>query len=118
VHAKNGILQGNCVAIIDFDQAAFGSPAADLGSLLAALRYERLTGGLFESRERSLAQAFLDGYATRCRLPETHSLRWHTAAALLAERTLRAVTRFRTRGLLHMPELLKEARRVLTRAAA
>ena len=118
VHAKNGILMGNRVAIIDLDQAAIGLPAADLGSFLAALRYERLTGGLSESRERRLAQAFLDGYATRSQFPETDSLRWHTAAALLAERTMRAVTRLRAPGLLHLPELLNEARQVLTREAA
>jgi hypothetical protein len=118
VHAKNGILLGEHVAIIDLDQAALGLPAADLGSLLAALRYERLTGGLSQSREFRLAQAFLDGYATCSPLPETDSLRWHTAAALLAERTMRAVTRLRAPGLLHLPELLNEARHVLTRAAA
>jgi Ser/Thr protein kinase RdoA (MazF antagonist) len=111
VHAKNGILLGNRVAIIDFDQAACGPPAADLGSFLAALRYERIAGDLSEPRERRLAQAFLDGYATRSQLPGTDSLRWHTAAALLAERTLRAVTRFRARGLARLPELLNEAAR-------
>ena len=118
VHTKNGILLGNRMGLIDLDQAALGSPAADVGSFLAALRYERLIGGCSPSRERHLAQMFLDGYATRSPIPETDRLRWHTAAALVAERAMRAVTRFRAPGLLCLPQLINEAQDVLTKAAA
>ncbi len=47
-------------------------------------------------------------------LPAHASLQWHTAAALLVERIFRAVTRVRPLGLLHMPELLCDARALLT----
>src|SRR5262249_27442796 len=92
VHPKNGILLEKGVALIDLDQAAQGPPAADLGSLLAALRYERHIGGLTEAGERSLANAFLTGYQQIGMLPEPESLRWHMAAALFAERAFRAVS--------------------------
>jgi len=42
-------------------------------------------------------------------------LSWHTAAALLAERALRAVNRIRPEGLCCLCELLSEARVILHR---
>jgi Ser/Thr protein kinase RdoA (MazF antagonist) len=113
VHPKNGILLERGVALIDLDQASVGSPAVDLGSLLAALRYERHIGKLTETEEQSLANAFLAGYQQFGILPEPESLRWHMAAALFAERAFRAVSRIRVRGLQSLPELLHDAQRLL-----
>src|ERR1041385_1270791 len=70
VHPKNGILLERGTALIDLDQASVGPPAADLGSLLAALRYERHIGMLTESAECTLADAFLSGYQQFGMLPE------------------------------------------------
>jgi tRNA A-37 threonylcarbamoyl transferase component Bud32 len=114
VHPKNGILQNGRVAMIDLDQAGTGPAAADLGSLLAALRYCRRIGQLSLDEEKSLASAFLSGYCQNRQLPEAESLRWHTAAALLAERALRAVGRVRREGLACMQELLLDAWGTLT----
>ncbi len=94
-----------------------GPPAADLGSLLAALRYERHIGLLTESDERSLANAFLTGYQQFGMLPEPESLRWHMAAALFAERAFRAVSRIRLPGLQCLPELLMDAATQLSERA-
>ena len=113
VHPKNGVLLEKGIALIDLDQAALGQRAADLGSLLAALRYERHIGLLSEDAERELANAFLHGYQAITRLPETESLRWHMAAALFAERSFRAVSRIRTAGLQCLPELLMDTQRVM-----
>ena len=113
VHPKNGIALDGKVTLIDLDQAAAGPAAADLGSLLAACRYNRLVGLLGESDERAIVENFLIGYQkVRC-LPEAESLRWYMAAALLAERALRSVNRIRPQGLLHMRALLSDAREIL-----
>ena len=88
VHPKNGILLEKGIALIDLDQASVGPPAADLGSLLAALRYERHIGLLTETAERTLADTFLTGYQQIGMLPDPESLRWHMAAALFAERCI------------------------------
>jgi Phosphotransferase enzyme family len=114
VHPKNGILQNDSMALIDLDQAGTGPAAADLGSLLAALRYLRCVGIITHATGRELAGAFLRGYGEARRLPGQNSLRWHTAAALLAERSLRAVNRIRGEGLQHLNELLLDSLRLLT----
>jgi len=75
--SKNGILLDKGIALIDLDQASVGPPAADLGSLLAALRYERHIGLLTEPAERTLADTFLAGYQQIGMLPGPESLRWH-----------------------------------------
>jgi Ser/Thr protein kinase RdoA (MazF antagonist) len=113
VHAKNGLLDGERLTLIDLDQAATGNTAADLGSLLASLTYSRLAGHFDAAQERVLGDAFLEGYASVRQLPAPDSLRWHTAAALLAERAVRAVNRLRTEGLNGLRELLDEARNAL-----
>jgi Ser/Thr protein kinase RdoA (MazF antagonist) len=113
VHPKNGILLEKGTALIDLDQASVGPPATDLGSLLAALRYQRHVGLLTESAECTLANAFLTGYHQFGMLPEPESLRWHIAAALFAERAFRAVRRIRSAGLQSLPEILSDAQRLL-----
>jgi aminoglycoside phosphotransferase len=113
VHPKNGLLRDECLTLIDFDQAGFGEAAADLGSFMASLSYNYLSGLLPDTTARELEGAFLTGYAALRELPEKTTLRWHTAAALLAERALRAVNRIRPEGLDCLPALLMEARHVL-----
>ena len=113
VHPKNGILLEKSVALIDLDQASVGPAAADLGSLLVSLRYERHTGKLTEAAECSLANAFLTGYQQAGMLPDPESLRWHMAAALFAERAFRSVSRIRLDGLQKLPELLSDAQHLL-----
>jgi hypothetical protein len=109
VHPKNAVTRGDSFTLIDLDQCGAGDPAADLGSLLAALKYEEITGGGARPALPKLGEAFLSGYASVRTLPSARSLRWHTAAALLAERALRAVNRVRPEGLARLCELLAAA---------
>lgn len=113
-HPKNGIHQKDSVALIDLDQAGTGMAAADVGSLLAALRYYRRSNLLSRADELELVSAFLRGYSETRELPQPDSLRWHTAAALMAERALRAVSRIRREGLEQLNELLLDSLRLLT----
>lgn len=113
VHPKNGIMRGDRLTLIDLDQAAAGNAAADLGSLLAGLAYNHRAGLLSRQVARELGDAFLNGYASLRQLPEHTALQWHTAAALLAERALRAINRIRPEGLRCLPELLIEANDIL-----
>jgi Ser/Thr protein kinase RdoA (MazF antagonist) len=116
VHLKNALLQDDRVALIDLDQAGIGPAAADVGSVVAGLRYDALLGG-DAARGRRLERALLDGYSTRRRPPSAEALRWHVAAALLCERALRAVNRVRLDGLALLPAVLAEARTVLGEGA-
>jgi thiamine kinase-like enzyme len=113
VHPKNGIASSGLVTLIDLDQSGVGPAAADLGSLLALLHYNWRIGLITRSRERELANAFLDAYARALQLPSQRHLSWHTAAALLSERALRSVNRIRPEGLNHLPQILNDAREIL-----
>jgi aminoglycoside phosphotransferase len=109
LHPKNVLVRPDRIGIIDLDQTAGGPPSADIGGLLAGLRYARATGRLDPTAERDCAEAFLDGYESVRPLPPPKALRRATASALLAERALRAVNRVRPEGLAALPQLLDEA---------
>jgi Phosphotransferase enzyme family len=102
LHLKNAFLHAAHVSLIDFDQAASGPPAADIGSLMAALR-----GG-----DVRLGEEFLAGYAAIRPLPTASSIAWHTAAALLTERGARAITRVRLPAIRNLEQTLDDARRL------
>jgi Ser/Thr protein kinase RdoA (MazF antagonist) len=112
VHLKNGLLDGRRVSLIDLDQAGVGPAAADIGSVLAGLRYRTLVTDE-RARGEKLCAALLEGYGSRRELPDPQVLRWHVAAALLSERALRAVNRIRPAGLAHLGAVLNDARAVL-----
>jgi Ser/Thr protein kinase RdoA (MazF antagonist) len=113
VNFRNALLDDGRVALIDLDQVAAGPPAAELGSVLASLRYAGVVGLLQPAVVPELAESFLSGYAELRGPPRDAALRAHTAAALLAERSVRVVTRVRPEGLRRLPALLEEAREVL-----
>jgi hypothetical protein len=109
VHPKNALVHDGRIALIDLDQVAAGAPAAELGSALAGLEYRRIAVGDAGGFEGAL----LEGYATVRRLPGPRALAWHTAAALLAERALRAVARIRPEGLAALDTLIARADAIL-----
>jgi hypothetical protein len=113
VNFRNALVENGRVALIDLDQVASGPAAAELGSVLASLRFAGVVGLVRTSDVSPLARALLDGYAELQPVPDDDDLQAYTAAALLAERSLRVVTRVRPVGLLRLPALLAEARRVL-----
>jgi Ser/Thr protein kinase RdoA (MazF antagonist) len=108
-HPGNALVEGDAVALIDLDQLAYGPAAADLGSLVARLRYAATVGELEASQAADLEARFLAGYAARRPLPTARSMAWHTAAALLAERALRAVNRVNRPALARLDELVAAA---------
>jgi hypothetical protein len=110
VHPKNGIMRDGRVVLIDLDQLSSGPSAAELGSVRAALRYRAVTGQARRGETARLEAAFLNGFGAVRSLPSGEQIRWHTAAALLNERALRAVNRIRPEGLEVLERLLEEAR--------
>jgi Ser/Thr protein kinase RdoA (MazF antagonist) len=118
VHPKNCIARGDTLTLIDLDQCGAGDPAADIGSLLASLTYADITSAAAQPSARKLGEAFLSGYASVRALPSPRSIRWHTAAAMLAERALRAVNRVRPEGLARLRELLAAVSDILKEGAS
>jgi aminoglycoside phosphotransferase len=94
---RNAILDGGRVALIDFEDAAAGPAAADLGRVLAGL-------------PRAAADPLLRGYATVRRPPDPAALGWHTTASLLARWALPAVSRVRPDALARLRPVLERAR--------
>jgi Ser/Thr protein kinase RdoA (MazF antagonist) len=115
-HPKNALVDGISIALVDLDQAGIGAAAADIGSLLARLRHDCLQAG-DERSFRGQASAFLDGYGSVCPLPSEESIRWHTAAALVAERAMRAVNRVQPEALRCLDALVVAAESTLRRGA-
>lgn len=107
VHAKNVLFHGDQVHMIDFDQGGWGAAGADIGSMLATL----LTAQLLEpgTTADGLTTAFLSGYRSVRPLPSNAELQWYTAAAFVAERAIRAVTRVNQQKLAVLPQLLETA---------
>lgn len=118
VHPKNAVARGGAFTLIDLDQCAAGHPAADIGSLLASLAYDDITDTAARPSAHALGEAFLFGYTSARELPAHASIGWHTAAALLTERALRAVNRVRPEGLVRLRELLAAAFDVLREGVA
>ncbi len=69
-HPGNALVDGESVALIDLDQMGHGPAAADLGSLLARLRYAVVVDDLGAPEAAELEARFLSGYAERRRLPD------------------------------------------------
>ncbi|MEW6129111.1 MAG: phosphotransferase [Acidobacteriota bacterium] len=113
VHPKNGLMDDGKLTLIDLDQVSLGDASNDIGSFLALLRYRKIIGLLSESQEKSLANAFVDGYQSVKKLPSHQALNWHTAAALFAERAQRAICRYRSEGLFHLEKILAETEAML-----
>ncbi len=111
VHADNALFDGDQVHLIDFDQAGSGAAAADLGSMIASLMTRRLIGSEFGSD--GLGAALLDGYRSVRALPEIGELRWYIAAALVVERSIRAVNRMYVPTLAVLAELIELAEATL-----
>jgi len=113
LHPKNILLDRERLWLLDFDQAARGVAAVDLGSVIAGFHCEACIGSLTCREVSSFTHAVLSGYGPLSAVGTLESLRWHIAAALLHERALRAVTRIRTRVLHKLPQLLEIAEAVL-----
>lgn len=113
VHGRNAIVTSTGLALIDLDQAARGPAAADLGSAIAALRCAALVGQATRPAVARAERALLAGYGSAGLLPHRSQLAWHVAAALLAERCVRAINRVRPRTLARLDRVLAHATEVV-----
>jgi hypothetical protein len=103
---RNAFVHDGRVMLIDFEDASAGPAAADLGRLLAGLHAARVLGRVSVAEQRAFGAALLAGYG---RPPDEDSLRWHTAASVLARVALPAVNRVREPLLRRLGALLDEA---------
>jgi aminoglycoside phosphotransferase len=117
VHRKNAIEHRGRIALIDLDQVSAGPPAAEVGSILAGVRYHALVAGRTDLAA-PWQDAFLAGYGGVRPVPDALAVRWHIAAALLSERALRAVNRVRAEGLIQLGTVLGQAAAILAGEAA
>lgn len=109
LHLKNGLLDDGRLWLIDLDQAARGDAASDLGTVLAWLRAQA-TAGLMTTKDAAVCKTeLLEGYAAGRPLPSGESLDWHTAAALVEQRALRAIARVRMHLLPHLDAIVADA---------
>src|SRR3712207_2876006 len=99
------------VGILDFDRAYAGPVVADLGNLLAHLRYQHIEGRPPE--DASVTEAFLEAYARATQKPlAPEIISWWTALALL-RRSDKPIRRLDADGPNKITTLLEEVEGVL-----
>lgn len=105
LHLKNFFVTARQIALIDLDNLCVGDPLLELGSFIASLMYRNLAQAKPADVSRKLADAFVRAYAESVSWPINDSiLNWHIAAALIAERAYRCVSRLKS----ERPTLLDE----------
>lgn len=105
LHLKNFFVTGEQIALIDLDNVCAGDPLLELGSFIASLFYRQLAQQKPTENSRAMADIFIRAYSSASSQPINRSiLDWHIAAALIAERAYRCVTRLKS----DRPSLLEE----------
>jgi Ser/Thr protein kinase RdoA (MazF antagonist) len=82
-YAKQVLLAGDKVVILDFDSAVSGDPAADLGLFIAHLERGAMRRSLPSSRVEPVRYALLHGYSMATHLPVPERVGLYTAVGLL-----------------------------------
>lgn len=99
------------VGFLDFDQAHTGPVMADLGSLLAHLRYQHIKGR--HAEDGSVTDAFLEAYARATQNPlAPEVISWWTALALL-QISVKPIRRLDADGPNKVKVLIEEVKGVL-----
>jgi Ser/Thr protein kinase RdoA (MazF antagonist) len=106
---RNALLDGTRVALVDLEDAAAGPAAADLGFVLAGLLAARAQEWLASGQQDAFAAALLRGYGRVGPVPEAETLRWYTAASVLARVAVPAVGRVRPTALARLAPMLRAA---------
>jgi aminoglycoside phosphotransferase (APT) family kinase protein len=101
-HPGQVLVTGNGVALLDFDTAARGDPALDLGTFFAYLEHKALRGKISLARVDGLKTQLLHGYGTSAHPLRAAWIDLYTAANLLR----RAPKPFRYRKP-HWPEQIE-----------
>ena len=77
------LVEGDAVAILDYDRAVSGDPSADLGKFLANLEKFTLRGNLPRTKLEAVKNALLEGYQYAARGDIPARIELYTAAGLL-----------------------------------
>jgi aminoglycoside phosphotransferase (APT) family kinase protein len=109
-YAKQVLLDGRRVGIIDLDQAARGDPAFDLGRFIAHLERGALRDGLPARHVGDLTRAFLEGYQVVTGGPAPERVGLYVAVGLFL--MLRDPFRY------HQPDWPEQTAAILARAEA
>ncbi len=83
-NARQVIVGGGAASFIDFDEAASGPPAIDLGGFIAHLGLAVLRRDITHFDSARAIDAFLGGYESRTSLPSRNDIRAATALAFFA----------------------------------
>lgn len=108
VHAKNVLVLDDAVSLIDLDEAGAGPAAADLGGMLARFWCPRPHDVIDRDTARAAAESLLAAYDRR---PSPADVLWYAAAALLAERAVRAINRVDAAAIADLERVLVTALR-------
>lgn len=101
------------LGFLDFDRSHAGPVAADIGNLLAHLRYRRLKGRRIE--DDTLTNVFLEAYVEATQKPlASEAIHWWTALALL-QISVKPIRRLDANGPEKVKEFVKEIEGVLQR---
>ncbi|MCI0693251.1 phosphotransferase [candidate division KSB1 bacterium] len=88
-------IDGDALALIDFDSLRMGHPAYDLANFLSSLYYLEAQERLEPSRRENIARHFLAGYAAKAPLPvPPEMLLWFLADLLIKKQTHKYVKHF------------------------
>ncbi|MGE0885454.1 MAG: phosphotransferase family protein [Blastocatellales bacterium] len=116
LHLKNFFVVGQEIALIDLDNLCLGDPLLELGSFVASLHYRNLLLKKQAQRVRELVDAFVRTYTESVPWAVTDSiLNWYIAAALIAERAFRCVTRLKAERLTTLDEIIALADEISVR---
>jgi tRNA A-37 threonylcarbamoyl transferase component Bud32 len=82
LHAKQVLLAGDAVAVLDLDLTVRGDPLLDVGSLIAYLQRDVLWGQLASARAETFREILLEGYAYEAGWCRPGRINRYTAARL------------------------------------
>ena len=82
-YASQVLIDSNSTSIIDFDEAVYADPLQDLGTFLAHLEHDAISGQLPPSRIPRIKESLLDGYRSVKGSSSPFDIELFTAIALL-----------------------------------
>jgi aminoglycoside phosphotransferase len=110
-HYGQVLIHPTKVGFLDFDQAHTGPVEADLGRLLAHLRYQQIKGR--PAQDGSVADAFLEAYARATQKPlAPQAISWWSALALL-QMSVKPIRRLDAEGPNKVKALIVEIEGIL-----